>query len=370
MMQLLKKINKRGLSWFLKRASLELRSPYYPVSKKIVFLIRKIKFFNLKPNKNIVSREGNILYAFYDLNIEPNTFGDFGYFLVDVEIFANQHGKKKIFLWIIPQEIKVQDDDYLKAVGEYNFEWRINNMLVPMISLHPAFVGHGVLPLEEGLNPLINRGLSYPENFSDTYRPRLPEFGARRVNYQDNLFRGLCAPLQAKKHISDWVKTLSSESKIISITLRNYNFDSSRNSNIKEWGKFADWLEQKGYKPVFIPDAESPWSQDNILKNHLIFNEPCWNVGLRMAMYEECALNYFYSNGCASIAVLNKNVASIVMMPIVEESVVSKEVNIMHDPELDPRRLGFAEQNQWWSTDKDTFENLTKDFLEYEKLYL
>jgi hypothetical protein len=45
-------------------------------------------------------------------------------------------------------------------------------------------------------------------------------------------------------------------------------------------------------------------------------------------------------------------------------------VNIMHDPELDPRRLGFAEQNQWWSTDKDTFENLTKDFLEYEKLYL
>ena len=369
MLHILKKIKKKGLSWFFKRSILEFKSPYYPISKKIVFFIRKINrtFLN-----KITSKEGSILYAFYDLNIEPNTFGDFGYFLVDVEIFANQHGKKNIFLWIIPQEIKVQADDeiYTKVLGEDNFEWRMNNMLVPMISLHPSFAGHGILPIGAKINSITNHGLCYPENFSDTYRPRLPDFDVRRINYQENFFQGLSAPSQAKKYISDWTETLEIDCRIISITLRNYSFDISRNSNIEEWVKFADWLYQKGYKPVFIPDADLTWGQDSHLKKHLIFKEPCWNVALRMAMYEECDLNYFYSNGCASIAVLNKNVASIVMMPVIEDSIVCSEPNTMHDPEIDPRRLAFAQSNQWWSIETDTFENLKKDFLEYELRHL
>ena len=89
-----------------------------------------------------------------------------------------------------------------------------------------------------------------------------------------------------------------------------------------------------------------------------------------MALYEECALNYFYSNGCAQIAIFNKNVASIVMMPILTESIVSNEANALHDPKIDPRRLAFAEPKQWWSNETDSFNNLKKDFLEYEKLYL
>ena len=90
-----------------------------------------------------------------------------------------------------------------------------------------------------------------------------------------------------------------------------------------------------------------------------------------MAFYEECALNYFYSNGCAAIAVLNKNVASIVMMPVIKESKNATDtMNTMHDPLYDSRRLAFAQQNQWWSKEIDTFDNLKEDFLAYEKLYL
>ena len=33
------------------------------------------------------------------------------------------------------------------------------------------------------------------------------------------------------------------------------DFDPSRNCNVEEWLKFADWLETKNYKPVFVPDA-------------------------------------------------------------------------------------------------------------------
>jgi hypothetical protein len=66
----------------------------------------------------------------------------------------------------------------------------------------------------------------------------------------------------------------------------------------------------------------------------------------------------------------NKNVPSITMMPAILDSIVSSEPNIIHDPETDPRRLAFAQQNQWWSTETDTFENLKKDFLEYELQHL
>jgi len=366
------KIKKKGVSWFFKRLALEFRSPYYPISKKLVSFLGKIKFFHLISSASSQKLDPDTLNIFYDLNIEPNTFGDFATFLVDAEIFGNQHDKNKLFLWIIPKEIEIQEDsdDLTKIVGVHNWEWRICNMLVPMISLHPNFIGHAVLPKGAPINPIVNNDLRYPDGFSDNYRPRLPDYLVRRESYKNNSFKGLSAPLQGKKYVSDWSKSLDCNQKLISITIRDYGFDPSRNCNIGEWLKFADWLETKHYKPVFVPDAGSAWGLDNRLKHHLIFREACWNVPLRMALNEECALNYFYSNGCAFIAIFNKNVPSIVMMPALVDSIVSSEPNIIHDPEIDPRRLTFAQQNQWWSTETDTFENLKKDFLEYELQHL
>jgi len=369
---MLRKIKQKGIIWFLKRVALEFRSPYYPASKKIVSFIRKFNFFSRHVTRVLPISKNDTLYIFYDLNVEPHTF-DFAYFLVDAEIFAKKKNIKKLFLWIIPKAIESQadDDDYTKAVGHHSFSWRINNMLLPISGLHSLYSGYGVLPKGASINSYVKEGLVYPENFTDTYRPRLAEFIERRDTYQSNLFLGFSAPPQGKKYISEWVNSLDTDLRIISITLRQYGFDSSRNSNIQEWLKFADWLKERNYQPVFVPDTESCWNLDGKLAQHIIFKEPCWNLGLRMAFYEECALNYFYSNGCAAIAVLNKNVASIVMMPVIKESKNATEtMNTMHDPAYDSRRLAFAQQNQWWSKDIDTFENLKNDFLAYEKLYL
>ena len=369
---LLKKINKKGFSWFVKRLALELRSPYYPISKKIVSFLVKIKSFHLTSNAGSQKLNADNLNVFYDLNIEPNTFGDFISFLVEAEIFGNQHDKNKLFLWIIPKEIEISEDDdnLTKVLGVHNWEWRIFNVLVPMISLHPSYIGHALLPKGASINAIVNNDLRYPDGFSDNYRPRLPDYLIRRENCTNNSFRGLSAPAQGKKYISDWSESLECNQKLISITIRDYDFDTSRNSNIGEWLKFADWLESKNYKPVFVPDAGLAWGLDKRLKHHTIFRDVCWNVPLRMALYEECALNYFYSNGCANLAMFGKKVPSIVMMPVLADSIFFYEPFVIHDPEIDPRRLAFAEQNQWWSTKIDTFENLTEEFLEYEKLYL
>jgi len=369
---LFKNIQNKPFLRLFQRLALELRSPYYPMSKKFVSFLAKIKFFYLPFAASSKKLDADTLNVFYDLNIEPNTFGDFANFLVDAEIFGNQHDKYKLFLWIIPKVIEIHEDvdDYTKIVGAHNWEWRIYNMLVPMISLHPNYIGHAILPQGAPINPIAQNDLRYPDGFTDSYRPRLPDFLERREKYKNNFFRGFSASLQGKKYISDWSKSLSCNQKLISITIRDYGFDPSRNCNIREWLKFADWLEAKHYKPVFVPDAGSAWGLDNCLKHHLIFREACWNVPLRMALYEECALNYFYSNGCAFIAMFNKNVPSITMMPAILDSIVSSEPNIIHDPEIDPRRLAFAQLNQWWSTETDTFENLKKDFLEYEIQHL
>ena len=98
----------------------------------------------------------------------------------------------------------------------------------------------------------------------------------------------------------------------MTITIRNYKFDALRNSNIDEWVKFAEWLIEEGFAPVFIPDTDSCFIREVKLDNFFVFRESSWNLGLRMALYEESYLN-FASAGPAAIAKLNRKVRYINM---------------------------------------------------------
>ena len=92
------KIKKNGISWFFNLLSLEFRSPYYPISKKLVPLLAKINVFNIVSSSNLHKQKSDVLNVFYDLDIESNTFGDFAQFFVDAEIYGDQHNRKKLFL--------------------------------------------------------------------------------------------------------------------------------------------------------------------------------------------------------------------------------------------------------------------------------
>ena len=360
-------------SWLLKRILLEFRSPVLPSTKFIFSNFNKLRILYQKLVRHLLSHADDhgddVLSVFYDLNCNPITF-DFAYFLVGAEVFAKQNGKSKLFIWFVQKnKDSIKDEEYLKHVDEGSQDWRINNVLLPLARMHTAYAGYGILPQGTSVNKYIKRDLIYPEGFCENYSPRF--------NYKDlkdsiglSTYRGFQISLQGQKYINSWKNYSKIRSPIVSITLRNYGFDPSRNSNIKEWAKFADWVSQRGYTPVFIPDVDTCWEPDNGLGAYLVFTEACWNLEIRMAFYNSCFVSFFYSNGLAACAILNKNIRCISMHPIISDSLVANEkaytTNVMT---IGDRTANFGESFQWSSWKRDSFENIKSEFLEFENQF-
>jgi len=83
------------------------------------------------------------------------------------------------------------------------------------------------------------------------------------------------------------------------ITLREASYWPTRNSDVAEWLKVAEWIERKGIEPVFVRDsaeAETPLP---------FATEPLAAIDLleRAAIYAGAELNLFVNNGPAWMAV-------------------------------------------------------------------
>jgi hypothetical protein len=360
-------------SWLLKRILLEFKSPILPSTKFIFSNFNKLRILYQKLVRHLLSHTDDhgddVLTVFYDLNCNPITF-DFAYFLVGAEVFAKQNGKSKLFIWFVQKNKDfIKDERYLKHVDEDSQNWRFNNILIPLARMHAAYTGFGILPQGTSVKKYIKDGLIYPEGFCANYSPRF-NYKDLRGSISLSSFRGLQTSLQGQKYINSWKNYSKISSPIVSITLRNYGFDPSRNSNIKEWVKFADWLSRGGYTPVFIPDVDACWQPDDTLGSHLVFTDACWNLEIRMAFYNSCFLSFFYSNGVGALAQLNKNIRCISMNPIIEDSLEAFG-DRYEDYGLKPdqRRYDFAEPFQWLSWKRDSFENIKSEFLEFESQF-
>ena len=157
---------------------------------------------------------------------------------------------------------------------------------------------------------------------------------------------------------------------MVVITLRQYGYDVTRNSNIEEWVKFAHWVKEIGFTPVFVPDTDSCYLPNNLLEGFIVFNEACWNLGLRMALNELAFVNLFYYNGTAAICKLNKKVRIIAFYPILEKSIHgdSATINVMGLKE-GQRRYDYAQPYQFLSWKHDSFENIREEFMEFQKCF-
>ena len=82
------------------------------------------------------------MVAVYDLSLEPITF-DFADFLAAAESYAKTHGNQ-FFLFIVLRDRDLLEPDkiYEEAVPEDSQDWRVNNIILPLIPLYPACVGH------------------------------------------------------------------------------------------------------------------------------------------------------------------------------------------------------------------------------------
>jgi hypothetical protein len=176
--------------------------------------------------------------------------------------------------------------------------------------------------------------------------------------------------MQGREYINIWKKYKKFSHPVVTITLRQYGYDQTRNSNVDEWIKFAKWVSGKGFCPVFVPDTDSSLCCSENLRDWVVLTEASWNLGLRLALYEESYVNFFYSNGVSAIAKLDWLVPYISIDPIIESS-INSTYKAYEDWNLpsDKSRFGFAKSNQYLFWGIDSFENIKKEFLKFVEIH-
>ena len=365
----LKKIKKRGFTWFVYRMKQELRSPSNSFSKFIALALEAIRVkFRIKKRYNHVDDSSDYLLAFYDLNDKPVTY-DFAFFLAWADTFTKIKGKNKFFVYFIMENNKKMNNwnNYNKFVDVNSKKWRFNHIIIPMVNIYPACMGYSVNDVSFVRSFDFNNEIIFPERYSATYNPPMIYYEILDT-LRLKLFNGFMATTQSIIYINKWQQFKNINNPIVCITLRRYGFDASRNSNIEAWVQFADWISEKGFTPIFIPDTDSCWEPDDRIKNYQVFTEGCWNLELRLALYEMAYVNYFYSNGCAALAILNKKIRYIAMFPNIADSIhADGKAYQSYGWKENQKKINFAEKYQFISFKNDDFHNIKNEFIQFNE---
>jgi hypothetical protein len=355
------KIYNKGPLWTFLRIGQEFRQPTFRSVQDAMVAFKKAKrrlkgiFFKEKKGAT------DYVTAVYDLNVNAITY-DFAFFLAAAELFTLKNKKSAFVVLFVPR----RDDQFVEVnyqivLGEENMKWRFENIILPLTSIYPACIGHSILPKTSDVSEAIKGKFLYPEFYSERF-PAADYY--RDVFTSKNNFFGFSASIQGKRYIESWKKNNKITGKIVTITLRQYNWDPIRNSKVDEWIKFAQFVKEKGYTPVFVPDTDACFEQDPRLDEFIVFEATCWNLGIRMALYEGVDLNFFSHNGTAAIAILNKNAASISMKQMAPGSITSTaEVFTKRGVSVGQKTYDFFNDHfQKISWEDDTFENICEEF--------
>jgi hypothetical protein len=354
------KIYNNGPLWAFLRIRQEFRQPSFRFVADTIVAFKKIN----RTLKAILFKEesgAEYITAVYDLASSPITY-DFAYFLAAAELFALKNKKSNFMVLFVPQRDDfIVDKKYQSVIDAENIKWRFENIILPLMNIYPACIGHSVISKRSDVSEAIKGKFLYPEFYSESF---YSVDYYREVFASKNKIVGFSASTQGKRYIESWKKFNKITDQFITITLRRYNYDAIRNSNVDEWVEFAKFISEKGFTPVFIPDTETCFEHDPRLNDFIVFEAPCWNLGIRMALYEKADLNFTTCNGPVAIAQLNKNAAVINMKVVTPGSMHAiAEVYKERGISVGQKTYGlFDDHYQVLSWKDDTFENICEEF--------
>ena len=359
-----RRVRQRGVGWGFTRVSEELRRPTYPLSDEAGWQVEKVRRLvrRTSPSQR-TSPTGADVVAVYEYTAGNISF-DFASFLVFAEAFARRHGKRTVFVVLAPRdEPRFPNPELQAAYTVDSQEWRLTNILIPLMQLHPATVGYAIVPDARGIEAFLDGALVYPPRLSSTFSPLGPDEDVLPTMRATD-FTGLRAPAQAVRYIDEWRKHVGITDPMVVITLRQRTYDPLRNSDVPQWLAFADWVRTQGYAPVFVTDTDAAWGHIDGLDDYVVMHEAPWNLRLRMALYQAAYVNLFFSNGPGALAWLNRDVNYVFFTPVNEASLhASTKAIEQFGLKVGQERYTFAQPAQVMSWKTDTVENIRDEFL-------
>lgn len=258
--------------------------------------------------------------AVYDLEISPITFDCIKFYLLAAGYFKriDESGRFDLVI-VLPSERRLRQlainygqaglnhEDFTKLVNQ-----RINNVLVECARLIKTLNDVSILSNRDSLEELLsNADSTYPS--IDAINACQPAYGLELVMRElteGRMLPSLVVPAKALKQVDDFFQTQAlSATNVVTITLRQCEYQQQRNSELAVWEHFAQYLTARGFTVVWIPDVEALKPLE--VEFGVIYEAATDAVLLKAACYHSAAANYFVNSGNAALARFNHHAISV-----------------------------------------------------------
>lgn len=309
------------------------------------------------------------IYAVYDLSQGPITY-DFTHFLMIAERFRQKTSRTGLYVIFVPGH----GDGFRHATARDHFLerdrklWRLANLLAPCAMLLPRCVGTTICATREDAAALL-RSLRQDCIFPSGYSLDAPicPYGMPLVQQAaasgEGDIRALRAPPLAAEMVRRLFADIAGPKPVVSITLRQSDFQPARNSEPAAWRSFATFCVNQGFHPVFIPDTEALLAgQKTGFEDFTVLDLPALSVGYRMAVYQESFVNAMVNNGPYGLCAYHPDTRYLVfkmlnpVVPTCTHAFLSAQGIHPH------RQLPFAGPHQTLVWDNDTPDAITAAF--------
>ena len=228
--------------------------------------------------------------AFYDLAVGPVSF-DFVVFAVKADLARRKAGARHLHIVIVPHAEGVAGmfRDKSRFYDEHEARWRLWNICIPAAQLLGASV---TLATGWAQAKRIHAGKFWP-----------PDWDRQTLKARRHLVGDLIAAARAGEAIPRLEASVHARRKVrkafarlakpvVTMTLRS-TYLPERNSVANDWIAAAKHIESKGYAVVPILDTGDSLERGGGYAE--------LNLDVRMACYQEAALNLQANNGAASL---------------------------------------------------------------------
>ncbi len=312
--------------------------------------------------------------AFYDLESGPVTY-DFIQFLVLAEKFRRLNGNRHLQVVFVPGghqgfRNRTERDHFL---SEGRKEWRLVQLLMHACYLVPACVGVTRLRSRDEANAVLARTAAanvFPGGYSlaNPICPYLLSFVVQFATPGPDI-RTLRAPPLARALAQAYFRELAGETPVVTITLRQSDFQPQRNSRLDEWLAFAGRCRGRGYYPVFIPDTEAVLQgRSAALPGFPVFDLAALSIGIRAAAYEASWHNMMVNSGPYTLCLYDRSAGYSMFKLLVPDIMTTSAAFHVAQGTAPGTQVPFAGPRQRWVWEDDSLDAIEREFAGVEDL--
>lgn len=312
------------------------------------------------------------MLAVYDL-AKNNLSFNFSIFVNNAFVYAGKAGFDSVFFVVLEG-----DFDYtgFHALGKYSAgqnRWRINHLFQPVVEMSDMCSGF-----------MVTRNRDWLERIAPDYEDsaRFPgnavQAGIFENDYHGSYASGTMAMYrtcggaqsfrtqpQALSYVDDFLVKLK-HNKVITLSIRQTDFQQEKNSSIEDWGKLNAFLIDNGYTTVIVEDILTALTEQHkaCFAGAHFFPVAPFNLHMRMALYERAYFNISCASGASTLLYYNPNVRFIAFineLNVYSEEEMEKNSGVKRGENFD--YLGEY-QRVYWLT--DNYQDMRDKFLDWQ----